>query len=128
MYLLASLIYAHANNIPKMCIIYSSTNMSNEHVLEVRGLPPHLAVKIEPTWGNTSLLDDGLQNHCQRLFSLVTDTGANSMDLHHECAVLDVHGKLVSVPAEVGRACVGINGPQHSQPVTEQKEFYSSEV
>ena len=36
------------------------TNMWNEHVIQGSGLATNLAVKVQTTWGQSTLLNDGL--------------------------------------------------------------------
>ena len=41
--------------------------------------------------------------------------------LHDHGAVLDVHGELVGVPAQVRGPRVGVNGPQHPESAIHHK-------
>ena len=75
------------------------TDVRDEHVPQVNGLTPNLAVKVETSWSQATLLHNSLWLWPDGHHSSLSSTG--KAYLHHQCSIPDVHGELVCVPAEV---------------------------
>merc|ERR1740129_2165327 len=71
-----------------------ASDVRHEHVLQVRGLPPQLAVEVVAARRDAALLQD---------------------DEHAEQRLARVRGELVRVPAEVGLTRVAVHGAEHAE-------------
>ena len=56
-----------------------------------------------------------------------TETERNGY-LHDHGAVLDVHGELVRVPAQIGGPCVGVDGAQEIVPAGQRRHLFSAAI